>query len=141
MRRIWIGVAACIGLGFALGLGMTSYAHSFPGVKQVFVQSLEGEDNLELRVIRLDFDPGAFSPPHRHPGHVIVHVLEGTIVNKLDDNPEVVYKAGETFYEAPGTLHALSRNPSATKSAKAIAFMIIDKDAPSTVLELGNSEK
>ncbi len=122
-------------IGATFAAGWFAHAHTMPGVKEVFRQVLEGEGNLEVRVIRLEFGPGSVSPPHRHPGHTIVHMLEGKIVNQINDGPEQIIEPGQSFYEPPNSLHAAARNASATEPASAIAFMIIDKDKPSTLLE------
>ncbi len=44
-------------------------------------------------------------------------------------------KAGDTFYEPPGSLHSVSRNASATQNLKIVVFMVADASKPSTVNE------
>jgi quercetin dioxygenase-like cupin family protein len=90
----------------------------------------------EVVVITLDIPPGAVSPPHRHPGHhVFGYVLEGSYRIKLDQGPETVLTKGQTFYEAPGQLHAVSGNASQTEPAKVLAFMVLETGKPITVPE------
>jgi hypothetical protein len=47
--------------------------------------------------------------------------------------PEMIYKAGESFYEAPNGVHQVSANASSTESAKFIAYLICDRDTPLSV--------
>jgi len=90
----------------------------------------------EIVVITLDIPPGGGSPPHRHPGnHNFGYVLEGAYRIKLDDGPETVLTKGQTFYEAPGQLHAVSSNGSQTEPAKVLVFIVAESGKPLTVPE------
>jgi quercetin dioxygenase-like cupin family protein len=90
----------------------------------------------EVIVITLEVPPGGGSPPHRHPGHHIFgYVLEGTYKLKLDKGPETLLTKGQTFYEAPGQLHAVSGNGSQTEPAKVLAFIVAESGKPITVPE------
>src|SRR5215212_4893588 len=51
----------------------------------------------------LNFEPGAATPFHRHPGQVLVTVLEGENTFSVN-GVEKIYKAGESFVELPGDL-------------------------------------
>jgi hypothetical protein len=44
-----------------------------------------------------------------------------------------VLKAGESFYEAPGALHAVSRNASDEVPASLIAFFVLGQGEEATV--------
>ena len=54
---------------------------------------------------------------------------------KLDDGPERVLSKGDTFYEAPNQLHAVSRNASTTEPAKVLVVGIGEIGKPATVPE------
>jgi quercetin dioxygenase-like cupin family protein len=56
----------------------------------------------------LDFAPGAQTPPHTHPGQVVVTVLAGENTF-IYERKTTVYKVGESFVEMPGVL-AQARN-------------------------------
>ncbi len=87
-------------------------------------------------MITLDIPPGGGSPAHRHPGaHNFGYVLEGAYTIKLDNGPETVLTRGQTFYEAPGQLHAVSRNASDTAPAKVLVLAIAEPGKPLTVPE------
>ena len=105
-------------------------------VSTLLKQAIAEFPGREIMVITLDIPPGAGSPPHRHPGHhVFGYVLEGTYKIKLDQGPETVVAKGQTFYEAPGQLHAVSANASQTEPAKVLAFIVLESGKPVTVPE------
>ena len=97
-------------------------------------QVLSDVAGREVIMVMLDIPPGGGSPPHRHPGHHIFgYVLEGTYKLKLDQGPETVLTKGQTFYEAPGQLHAVSANASQTEPAKVLAVIVAESGKPITV--------
>jgi len=108
------------------------------GVRQTELFKVTMNDVLgrvaSLRV--LERDPGTGSGPHRHPGsHTIGYVLEGSYEVKIDDGPLRKLGPGEVFYEAPGALHAVSRNASKTAPVKYLVIQVSDPTKPGTVAE------
>ena len=72
--------------------------------------------------------PNGSAPPHRHGGASVVgYVLEGTLHNKMNDDPIKVLEKGESWYEAPGCHHKLSDNNSQTEPLTLLATFVIDK--------------
>lgn len=55
-------------------------------------------------------------------------VLEGQVINKMNDGPTQVLGKGESFFEAPGCHHRVSDNYSATEPAKILASFVIDEE-------------
>ena len=105
-------------------------------VSQVLKQALADFPGREVIMVTLDIPPGGGSVPHRHPGHHIFgYVLEGTYKIKLDQGAETILTKGQTFYEAPGQLHAVSANASATEPAKVLAVIVAESGKPVTVPE------
>ena len=90
-------------------------------------------DHLVAKAVEVNYQPGASSSAHRHPCPVLAYVAEGTIRSQVNDEPERVYKVGETFYEAPNGVHRVSANASQTEPAKLIAFFVCDHEGPITV--------
>jgi quercetin dioxygenase-like cupin family protein len=86
----------------------------------------------EAMVYIVEYPPGTNNPPHRHYGHVFLHVLEGQLNAQVKGGELVVLNPGSTYYESPADIHVISRNPSATVPAKAMIFIIHDKGAPLT---------
>src|SRR4029079_7888355 len=85
---------------------------------------------------RTERDPGVGGDPPRHPGsHTFGYVLEGTYEVKIDDGPLQRLGPGETFYEPPNALHAVSRNGSAAQPVKYLVIQVTDPTKPATVAE------
>ena len=106
------------------------------GVRQIDLFKTTMSDVLgrEVTLRRTERDPGNGSGPHRHPGsHVFGYVLEGTYEVKVGDCPLQRLGPGETFYEPPGALHAISRNGSATQPVKYLVIAVSDPAQPRTV--------
>jgi len=105
-------------------------------VTALLKQALADFPGREVIMVTLDIPPGGGSAPHRHPGHHIFgYVLEGTYKLKLDQGAETILTKGQTFYEAPGQLHAVSANASQTEPAKVLAIIVAESGKPITVPE------
>ena len=57
---------------------------------------------------------------------VYAQVLSGSIRSKVNGEQETVYKAGENFFEDPGSHHAVSENASETEPASLLAVFVVD---------------
>src|SRR5438128_2093629 len=119
-----------------------AYAQSQPqaaaGTRQIDLYKTTMNDVMGrvVTIRRTERDPLAGSPPHRHPGsHTFGYILEGTYEVKVDDGPLRKLGPGETFYEAPGALHAVSRNGSNTQMLKYLVIQVSDPTKPATVVE------
>jgi len=86
----------------------------------------------QVNVSEITLPAGNVGRPHRHPGFVLVYVLEGEIVAKITGSPEATFGPGQMFYEYPGSTHEVSRNASATKPARFLAFIFAKKGLPLT---------
>jgi Cupin domain len=53
----------------------------------------------------------------------------------VDDREPVVLKAGDSFYEPPGALHAVSRNASEELRASMLAFFVLGEGESPTVYD------
>ena len=108
------------------------------GLKQIDLMKVEMKDVMGrvVTIRRTERDPGNGSDPHRHPGaHTFGYVLEGTYEFRLNDGPIQQLKPGDTFYEPPGSLHAVSRNPSKSDVVKYLVIQVTDPTKPATVPE------
>ena len=73
------------------------------------------------------------SGAHRHAGSVFAYVLSGAIRSEnAATGPVKVYKAGESFFEPPGSTHRISENASATEPASLLAVFVADDGAQLT---------
>jgi quercetin dioxygenase-like cupin family protein len=78
--------------------------------------------------------PGAKSVKHHHAGSVLAYVLSGELRSENSaTGPAKVYKAGETFFEPPGSEHLVSENASATEPASLLAVFVADDGAQLTI--------
>lgn len=84
-------------------------------------------------MITVSYPPGGETPVHRHNAHVFVYVLEGSIEMQVKDGTLVTLTAGQTFYEAPNDIHAVSRNASKTEPAKFLVFFLKAEGAPPVI--------
>jgi quercetin dioxygenase-like cupin family protein len=120
-----IVIAAC------LALAAPAAAHS-PGesVTTNFEHAIPNIPGKSLIAVVVDYAPGAASPSHTHAKSAFIYgyVISGEIESQVNDGPKRVYRAGESFYEAPGSSHPVSRNASATKPAKLLAVFVVDTD-------------
>jgi quercetin dioxygenase-like cupin family protein len=108
------------------------------GTRQIDLFKTTMDDVLGrvVTIRRTERDPGAGTGPHRHPGsHTFGYVLEGTYEIKVDDGPVRRLGPGGVFYEAPGQLHAVSRNGSKTEVVKYLVIQVSDPTKPPTVME------
>ena len=93
-------------------------------------------DGRVVQAIRVDYEPGGYTRgTHRHPAGAYVYVIDGSIVFGIDDQEQVVLKAGDSFYEPPGAVHAVSRNASQELPASMLAFFVLGEDESPTVYD------
>jgi quercetin dioxygenase-like cupin family protein len=107
-----------------------------PGVaSRIFSQELPNVsmEGWMATAVEVKYEPGGVSAPHRHSGFVIGYVLEGEVRFQLRGKPETTYRVGDMFYEAPGSVHQVSSNASATKPARILAIVFAEKTSPITI--------
>jgi quercetin dioxygenase-like cupin family protein len=97
--------------------------------KPLMSKDLPDFPGKEATIFIVEYPPGTNNPPHRHNGHVFLHVLEGQLNAQVKGGELVVLNPGSTYYESPADIHIVSRNPSSTVPAKAMVFLIHDKGA------------
>lgn len=127
MRRS-IAIFALSALASAAALG-----HGGAGEEQVTpiaAAQLPAQAGSHAQALRVEFAPGQISTPHRHPGPVLVVVVSGEVESALDNQPPQRFKAGDAWYEAPGQVHRVARNPSASQPAVLVAWLLSDGRSP-----------
>ncbi len=115
-----------VGLCLQSGTLMAQEAKVTPLMSEVLTD-MSGKEGL---MISVEYAPGGSSPVHRHNAHAFVYVLEGSIVMQVQGGKEVTLTPGQTFYEGPNDIHAVSRNASSGAPAKFIVVLVKDKGAP-----------
>ena len=95
-----------------------------------FEQAIPNVPGKSLVALVVDYAPGGASPSHTHArsAFIFAYVLSGAIESQVNDGPRRVYRAGESWYETPGSRHTVSRNASRTEPAKLLAVFVVDTD-------------
>ncbi|SEV92655.1 cupin domain-containing protein [Luteibacter sp. 329MFSha] len=114
-------------LSFALGGTNCALAHDGV-VTPNFSHSIPNIPGKSLVAVEVEYPPAGASTPHRHArsAFIYAYVVSGAIESQADDGPAKVYRAGESFYEAPGAHHRISRNASKSEPAKLLAVFVVD---------------
>jgi quercetin dioxygenase-like cupin family protein len=102
-------------------------AASAGGRREVIKQELPGEPPRDISLVEVTYAPGAGSPAHLHANGVMAFVVSGAIASKVGGGPEQTFQAGDAWWEAPGAIHRVSRNASATETATLLAIYIAPK--------------
>jgi len=93
----------------------------------------------EVRMYTTELAPGVMTPRHRHPGHYLTYVLEGTGVVEEDGRPELKLGPGVSYYihtspERPASWHSVW-NTSKTQPLISLSFLITEKGQAGTVFD------
>jgi quercetin dioxygenase-like cupin family protein len=88
---------------------------------------MKGSD-IHVKIIDVTYPPGGANASHTHPCPVVGYVLEGALRMAVNGGPDVIYKVGDTFYEAPGDIHRTSANASTSEPARFLAYFTCDGD-------------
>ena len=117
----------------AAALAVGAYAQSAagppPGITRADLLRHDlGQAGHEVIQVRVGFAPGAFAPGHRHPGEEIAYVLSGTLEYRVESEPPVTLRAGETLFIPAGAVHS-ARNVGSGEAAE-LATYIVRKGEP-----------
>jgi quercetin dioxygenase-like cupin family protein len=93
------------------------------------LRSYVGSD-LVLNVRELEFPPSFRGEKDRHPGPVVVCVLEGELEVAPEGTTPKTYSSGQCFTEEPHRLHLYSRNPSKTAPVRVISYLLSHSGEP-----------
>jgi quercetin dioxygenase-like cupin family protein len=99
-------------------------------ITPVMKQDIPQNAGDHVLLATVSYAPGQASKAHLHVGPIFAYVLEGHVTSQLGDGPLKTYGPGESWYEAPGTHHTVSRNASDTETAKLLVFAIVDGANP-----------
>jgi quercetin dioxygenase-like cupin family protein len=118
-----------LGFGLAVALTLPVAAHGTrETVKPNFQRPIPNIPGKSLVAVEVDYPPGAASLPHAHAksAFIYAYVVSGAIESQVNDGATRVYRAGESFFEDPGSSHPVSRNASKTEPAKLLAVFVVD---------------
>jgi len=92
--------------------------------KRVSAEKLGNVPGKNLTAIVVNYAPGGKSGAHRHAGSVFAYVLSGAIRSENSaTGPVRVYKAGESFFEPPGS-RGLRRNANARHGRRKVVIAV-----------------
>ncbi|MDV4183127.1 cupin domain-containing protein [Rhizobium brockwellii] len=122
--------AICVAVAFSLGGHAFAHDGQAETVIPKFDQPIANIPGKSLRVVEVDYAPGAASPAHSHAksAFIYAYVLAGAIESKVNDGQARTYKVGDSWFEPPGAIHSVSRNASKTKAARLLAVFVVDAD-------------
>jgi quercetin dioxygenase-like cupin family protein len=132
---------ALLGGALLVAVALVAVAKSEAGdagaeVKPVAMEKLPNVPGKAVSAAVVTYAPGGKSGKHHHAGSVLVYVLSGEIRSENSaTGPAKVYKAGESFFEPPGSEHLISENASTTEPASLLAIFIADEGAGLTVFD------
>jgi quercetin dioxygenase-like cupin family protein len=123
--------------GYAALAERSADAAEGTSVTPVFAYELPNLPGQTMTGVLVEYGPGGSSPPHHHTkeGSVVAYVLEGAIRSKVNDGPETVYQAGESWLEPPGAAHSVSANASDTEPARLLAVFVAADGAELTTFD------
>lgn len=141
-----IGIAAA-GLG-----SMAAFAHHAAGmsgttggigtskgehVATISAKPLANVPGRTLTAQTVDYAPGGVSAPHHHAKEagVFAYVVDGAVRSKVNDEPERVYEAGQSWYAPPGSAHPVSANATTTEPARLLASIVADDGVEFTIVD------
>ena len=120
-----IGVACA---AVAIATAMPAAAQEGETVTPYFNQAIPNIPGKSPLAQFVDYAPGGTSTSHAHAksAFLFAYVLSGEIESQVNDEHKRAYRAGESWYETPGSIHRVSRNASKTEPAKLLAVFVVD---------------
>ena len=125
-KASWFAAVVATAVGFC-GVAVAKQAPR-EKVAPAFSEDIANVPGKKLVAVIVDYPPGGKTPSHRHAKSAFItgYVLSGAIRSQVDQGPAKIYKAGESWTEAPGAHHVISENASPTKPAKLLAVFVVD---------------
>jgi quercetin dioxygenase-like cupin family protein len=133
-RRAALETLAKVSAAVLLTPTLSLAAEAAPSAGPIFAQELPpvSLDGWKMTALEITYAPGQVDRAHRHIGFVFGYVLEGELRFKIDGGEETTYRAGQMFYEKPGTVHRVSANASTTRRCRFLAMVFVEKTKPLT---------
>ncbi|KAM0795741.1 hypothetical protein BDR22DRAFT_882949 [Usnea florida] len=100
-------------------------ARPLPSRQLLYQYELVNSPSQSIIAFRITFPKNGAFPPHRHGG---ASVVDGAVLNRVNDEPARVLTAGETWYEAPGCHHRTFDNHLTTEPTTVLATYVVDTE-------------
>lgn len=130
MKTSRILAAALLAVGSGLALHAANAQQGGLHRTDLLQQDI-GPPGREAIQVRVDFDAGAASIKHSHPGEEVAYVLEGSLEYQLEGRAPVTLNAGEALFIPAGVAH-VARNVGSGKASE-LATYIVEKGSPLVV--------
>jgi quercetin dioxygenase-like cupin family protein len=129
---VFCGMALAVLPGWPQAPRQISQPTKQPRGRVAFARALPALDGTHLKVtlVEVTYGPGESSHAHSHPCPVVGYVIAGAVRMQVKGEAEAIYRAGDSFYEAPHGVHAVSANASATEPATFLAYFVCDREGP-----------
>lgn len=120
----------------SLSLPIAAHETGAETVQPVIAEKLPNVPGKSLSAVLVKYPPGGKSNKHHHAGSVFAFVLSGAIRSENSaTGPGKVYKAGEAFFEPPGSQHLVSENASESEPASLLAVFVADDGSKLTTFD------
>jgi quercetin dioxygenase-like cupin family protein len=128
MKIQTIIAATCAALAISIAGPIYARDSEAQIVTKKFEAAIPNIPGKSLVAVEVDYAPGAASPSHTHAksAFIYAYVISGAIESKVNDGETKTYRAGESWSEPPGAIHAISHNASKTEPAKLLAVFVLD---------------
>ena len=134
--KAWSRMTGAAIFGLAIFSSMALADNPPVTITEIFNRAHPELADKEVQVKRIVLEPGASAPPHVHAGMITGYVESGTLLFQIKGEELKELKAGDVFFEPPGSHHLVAKNPDAKVKVVVIAFVVNPKGAPlSTPLE------
>src|SRR5262245_11245067 len=117
----------CSALAISMAGPVAAHDGQAETVTKRFEATIPNIPGKSLIALEVDYAPSAVSPPHAHAksSFIYAYVISGAVESKVNDGETRIYRAGESWSEAPGAIHSISRNASKTQPAKLLAVFVL----------------
>jgi quercetin dioxygenase-like cupin family protein len=128
MKKPTLGLAVVLALAGSITIvGITQTP------QPTFTRTMLQDQDLSVKdrhgvMSRSEFQPGATSGRHFHPGEEFGYVLEGTLELTVDGKPPQRLKAGDIIFMPAGTIHE-AKNVG-TGPLKVLSTYVLEKGKP-----------
>jgi quercetin dioxygenase-like cupin family protein len=143
MTTIVVVVGGLLGvIGFVLEapkefpeeFGIKTPPPTLPIVTELCRHEIPGVHGKEGRVLMVELPSGVHGNPHRPPGTLFAHVLQGTVMSTSNDAPAQQYGPGDTWFEPPMQFGVWDSNEG-LETAKLLVFDLTEPDQPMQFFE------
>lgn len=130
MRKLVITSLAALAV---ISTGVALAARQATAPAPTFTRTMLQDHDLSVKdhhgvMSRSDFQPGAESGRHMHPGEEFGYVLEGTLDLTLDGQPTKHLKAGDNIFVPANTVH--NAKNAGTGTLRVLSTYVLESGKP-----------